>query len=810
MTSVADEVIADPVGLVVRLVCGVDSHLDSAQVREVVGTVVRERAGRRRLAQALHDDPSLLRTGRPPAPYCVAKLLMALRAAGAQEIPRPRCSECGRECNWVGSRRGGQWACSPCSDKPAVCAGCGEECRVVSRDRRGEPRCAHCPDNAGDPLAELVDLVTGMDSALDAEAVLTALGRATVRPAGQRRLAGAVLERPELLTGAGYNAPAPAVLRFIDELVGAGAATIVRPACPVCGEVKALSKLLDNKRVCRNCFALQAAVACIRCGAVREPAARDDSGQPLCPNCLIKDPANLEECQGCGRRLPVAVRSSDGPRCMNCRPRTVTQCGVCGRSAVCDTSRATGRPWCLRCQQKWVTCSSCGDSGPLRGGSLDAPLCARCVNPDPQFWGRCPVCETTWQLGPQPCQRCALDQRARELLRGGCGAFRDGLAAFHQALVAVERPDSALAWLARPKVRGLLEQIGQGTRPVTHELLDELPAGKTLAHLRSVLVATGALPPRDERLVALERWIARTIQSRGDLSERQILHSYAVWHHLRRLRQRLGEQHTTRLQDLNVRCHITAAASFLDWLTAHDRTLADCTQADLDTWIVGGHRYRDETGHFVRWAVTQKRAHGLTFGATRWHGPAGPLDTEKRWADARRLLHDDTLTIADRVAGLLLLLYAQRIATITQLTVDDIHNNDNAVTITFGRVPVTLPEPLAALARELVATRKANSIIAAPAGSSPWLFPGRRPGHPIGDDALGNRLQRIGLNPRQDRSTALFALATELPAAILARILGIHIAVAVQWQQTSSGDWTAYAAEVSRRGAGASRDTKRH
>src|SRR6266508_888542 len=42
-------------------------------------------------------------------------------------------------------------------------------------------------------------------------------------------------------------------------------------------------------------------------------------------------------------------------------------------------------------------------------------------------------------------------------------------------------------------------------------------------------------------------------------------------------------------------------------------------------------------------------------------------------------------------------------------------------------------------------------------------------------------------------------LATELPAAILARMLGIHISVAVAWQRASAGDWTTYAADVSRR-----------
>jgi hypothetical protein len=34
---------------------------------------------------------------------------------------------------------------------------------------------------------------------------------------------------------------------------------------------------------------------------------------------------------------------------------------------------------------------------------------------------------------------------------------------------------------------------------------------------------------------------------------------------------------------------------------------------------------------------------------------------------------------------------------------------------------------------------------------------------------------------------------------LLAKMLGIHIAVAVTWQRASTGDWAAYAAEVSRR-----------
>ncbi|MFD9502302.1 hypothetical protein [Streptomyces sp. NPDC060035] len=67
------------------------------------------------------------------------------------------------------------------------------------------------------------------------------------------------------------------------------------------------------------------------------------------------------------------------------------------------------------------------------------------------------------------------------------------------------------------------------------------------------------------------------------------------------------------------------------------------------------------------------------------------------------------------------------------------------------------------------------------------------------DGRIGQRLHKIGIRPRQDHSTALFTLAAELPAAILARVLGVRIQVAVQWQTASAGDRGAYAAEASRR-----------
>jgi hypothetical protein len=799
VTDTIDEALEDPVGLIVRLVSKVEHGLDAARIHEVVVAVAGGRAKRRRLAQFLSDCPQVLTTGGPPVAWSVGQLLRGLRAAGATSIAAPRCGECGRTLTYMISRRG-YLLCSPCRDTAQTCAACGDQRRVCTRDRHGQPRCDQCPDDQGDPMVLLAEVVAVISPGFEATDVMAALGRATVRPAGQRRLAWAIVNQPSLLTGAGSDAPTPAILRFIDELLAAGASNIARPSCPCCGRTVALSKLLEGQRVCRTCFAHHRAVPCAGCGAVREPATRDAEGRPLCPNCLSSDPINLEDCHGCGRRRRVAARTPNGPWCEHCRPRTAATCGICGRSTPCEISAATGEPWCDRCQSWWARCSDCHTIASIRGGTRKAPLCARCLNPDPDFWERCPICKTTWQTSAhRPCHRCTLTQRADEVFAGPDGSIRQELAPLHAALIGIDRPVTAVAWLSRPAVARLMKEIAADQRAVTHDVLDELASGKTLDHLRAVLVAGGILPDRDERLVTLERWTSRIVASRDDHEERAMLHRYAVWHHLRRLRGRLGADHATHLQMANVRSHITAAANFLDWLSSRGLTLTTCTQPDLDQWKAGEDlSYRDQTGHFIRWATKNRLAKGLTFGAERWQGPVGPHDSEGRWDDARRLLHDATLTTADRVAGLLLLFYAQRLSTISTFTVDQVSEANGRVSVRLGTAPTVLPEPLAALVLDLIATRRPYTVIGH-ADQTPWLFPGQRPGQHVSAARLGQRLINVGIQPGQARSTALFALAEEVPAAILARMLGIHIQVAVQWQKASAGDWAAYAADVARR-----------
>ncbi|MBV8348100.1 MAG: hypothetical protein JOZ49_11370, partial [Mycolicibacterium sp.] len=568
MTGSVDETVTDPIELVVRLVSGVESSLSTEQIREIVIQTAGGRAKRRRLARTLSQDPSVLATGGPPVAWAIGQLLFALRAAGATSIAAPRCAHCARTVTYMISQ--GNLVCSPCRDKPQICAHCGERRRVSTRDRHGRPRCDQCPD-LEDPMPALEQVVASIDPELDKRTIRDAVVAATSRPAGQRRLAWALVDNPALLTGSGCDAPAPAVLRFIDQLIAAGSTRIVSPTCWRCHRAVSLSKRLDGKRVCRTCFAHHAAVSCYGCGAVREPATRDAQGRPLCPNCLTNDPINLEDCIGCGRRRRVAARTPEGPWCQHCRPRQTRTCSICGRTRMCEISRATGQPWCDPCQSWWARCSGCGIMHFVRGGTRAKPLCAKCVNPDPDFWDRCPVCKQTWQISStKVCHRCSLKRRARELLGNADGTVRASLAALEQALISIERPVTAMAWLARPAVAHLLSTLARDQRDLSHKLLDELPTSKTLDHLRAVLIGEGMLPQRDDRLAKLERWVDDLVRSRTDAAERQLLHRYVVWHHMRRLRRRLtNKKHqATRLQALNVRCHATAATRFLDWLAS--------------------------------------------------------------------------------------------------------------------------------------------------------------------------------------------------------------------------------------------------
>jgi hypothetical protein len=794
VTAAVEQAIADPVGVMVDLVAAVEQHLQRDRIRAVVLAVAGGRAKARRVATALAARPAVLSDGLSPAPRGIADLLIELRKAGAGSVSPPRCAACGKPLRTV-QRRGQDWYCAVCGSRPQPCAGCGNTRRVATRDRAGQPRCAQCPDaDRRDPVTMITTQVRMLEPGADCEIIAAAARRAAPRPSQLQRLAWALDSNPALLTGAGHTAPVPAVLRLIDLLHEGGITAVVRPACPRCHRLVRIAKPLDGQRVCRSCIAASRLEQCVRCGAQRQPATRDEHGQPLCPNCLITDPVNLETCLNCGRRRPVGTRTPAGPLCPTCPALPTLVCSICAHRAPCGISRLSGQPWCVTCQQRTARCTGCGQVHPIRSGTLDQPRCGNCTSP--VFRLDCPACGAGRR--PGQCPDCRLGRRLTELLTGPDGAVHPALHPLHQALAATERPVTALRWLSKELVATLLADLSAGRRQPTHADLDSLPANPVLAHFRTVLVATGTLPRRDEQMARLQRLVADILATRDDPDQRQLLHRYATWHLLRRLRRRVTDEDTTHEQLRMVHQRVRAAVVLLDWLTAHDLTLTTCRQTDLDRWLSASQAtHRQQAGHFVRWATGQ-RLTDLVFPATRWQGPTRAPDDQARWQAARRLLHDDTINTPDRLAGLLVLLYAQPTAKISRLTVDHVEPDGSQVRLRLGPTPITLPAPVADLAVQILTGYHGHATIGAH-NPSPWLFPGGQPARPISASQLGQRLKTLGIQPGQARSTALFQLATQLPAALLARMLGIHIDVAVAWQHASAGDWMTYAADVSRR-----------
>jgi hypothetical protein len=145
-------------------------------------------------------------------------------------------------------------------------------------------------------IAPLLVLLAELEPDLSAETIVAAVREAATLPAGQRQIAGEVVDRPGLLTGQAAAATLPGVLRFIDALVRAGATTVVTPLCPRCGKQRPLGRPFNGLRLCAGCTRKAVAMPCGRCGKLRPPARRNDNGQPICQPCWWSDSRSWKAC----------------------------------------------------------------------------------------------------------------------------------------------------------------------------------------------------------------------------------------------------------------------------------------------------------------------------------------------------------------------------------------------------------------------------------------------------------------------------------------------------------------------------------
>src|SRR3989442_9126889 len=190
------------------------------------------------------------------------------------------------------------------------------------------------------------------------------------------------------------------------------------------------------------------------------------------------------------------------------------------------------------------------------------------------------------------------------------------------------------------------------------------------------------------------------------------------------------------------------------------------------------------------WSMTIDRMPRLRLPSRSMSNPA-PVTQDRRLALIRGLLTDQRAPMRERVAGLLLLLYAQPVSRIVRLTIDDVRRVDDQVLLRLGDPPVPVPAPFADLLLALAGNR--TNMATATNQDARWLFPGRRPGQPMQPSSLGPALRASGIPVQNGRTAAIRQLVLQAPAAVLAGMLGYHDKTTARLVTEAGGTWNRYA-----------------
>lgn len=237
------------------------------------------------------------------------------------------------------------------------------------------------------------------------------------------------------------------------------------------------------------------------------------------------------------------------------------------------------------------------------------------------------------------------------------------------------------------------------------------------------------------------------------------------------------------------RTQINAAIRLCRWATAHTGTITKMTPADLENYFIEHPGGRNTQYAFVVWlrrtglnTAIYLAPHEMTF-------PEVVVSDEDRWAQVNTLLHNDTIRLYARIGGLFMLLFAQPLTDICAMRAEQIALYGDQVTVRSGDTPVQMPAVFDDLIRTYLARPGVPSITSQDHG---WLFPGRSPGSHLVTENFRAELVAHGVRPGRSRHAALFGLAAQLPAPVLADLIGVADKTATKWAALAGRSWSPY------------------
>lgn len=481
------------------------------------------------------------------------------------------------------------------------------------------------------------------------------------------------------------------------------------------------------------------------------------------------------------------------------RPRTTgtATCARCGRAT--GRTRATwpeGKicgPCFTTATRTHGTCPDCGQHRLLPGphSAAGGPRCAPCADILHDF--HCSRCNTEGEFYRRGiCARCALRDDLNELLLTH-GATPETVSKIVDVLCKADRPESIITWKRSPKVQALLVSLSCGETPLTHEGFDAAAesAERPANHLRALFIHHGLLPYQDPHLARFETWINDKLRDLPEEIAKPVL-QFATWHHLRRIRSMTTPEKSAQAPVHSAKQEITETIKFLAWLRdTHQRAAANCNQQDVETWLATGPTTRKAIRTFIVFIKNTGTNHRVEMGHyTAKTRPAITQDQRVAWL--RELLTGTSESLPYRVAGILLLLYAQPLVRVAKLRTDAIETNESTgnMRITFGAHPVPIPEPFADLLREHLKSRP--NLRTGSDAQSPWLFPGIRAGQPLHPNGIMDRLRSLGIDLRGARNTALDEHLLASPPPLVADALGYSHQIAFLHADNAGDAWSRY------------------
>lgn len=445
-------------------------------------------------------------------------------------------------------------------------------------------------------------------------------------------------------------------------------------------------------------------------------------------------------CGRCRDHYEVVANWPDGGVCRYCYQQAKRTRGTCecGHEGILP-GRIDGHPACRSCSglKLNIDCKTCGAEDELYRG------------------GRCWSCELA----------VLVDQL---LANPDTGVMAGELVPVAAALKSMKRSNSGVTWIRQRHVSAFLKALA--TAPaITHEKLDQLAGpDRTRNYIRGLLVEQGALPPRDELAVRYEQWAADALERVSSDDHREVVRRYIRWHLQRRMNHMKTVPHGTFLRSKQT---VTVTIEFLNWLHDHGITLTELRQEHLDAWLADGPSTRRFVDRFIPWATKCRLIDPELTIAPHRRGTSPKLSKPEQDAAVERVVHTDELSVRDRAAAILVLVFGQHIEDVIQLTWDDVTATDDVVTIRLGKTEFALPSPLDEPMRQLAAA-PGNDLTASHPNSK-WVFRGYSPGRHIHGSSLRSRLKSV-FSTRAARLGTLHELTKLGPVPIIADALGYH------------------------------------